>query len=109
LEAVVHVAREADTTAREIIYMREEFRSRIQEKPGNSSSGLQLLDLLYEVPYLTATIATSGLSVSYPTVNNLLNSFIEYGIVQEITGRSRYRVFRFGPYIDLLQRDIGSA
>lgn len=109
LEAVAHVAREAASTARAIIHMREEFSNLIQEQLRNSSSGLHLLDLLYEEPYLTVNRAMIGLNVSYPTASRLLNSFIEYGIVQEITGQSRYRVFRYGQYIDLLQRDIGSA
>jgi Fic family protein len=103
---VLEVAREAATTARDIIDLREQHRQLIQDRMGNLMVGLQLLDLFYEETHLTVRIASDRLNVSYPTANGLMTGLEELGITEETTGQARYRVYRYSDYLELLRREV---
>ena len=49
---------------------------------------------------MNSPVATA-LDVSWPTAGKLIRSFEDRGILQEITGQRRNRVFRYGPYLTL--------
>ena len=107
LTAVAEVSEEASATARSIISMREAHRQQIQDYLPGSNSGLTLLDLLFATPYITVPEAAYALDVSYPTANYLIASFHEIGLVEEVTGQVRNRIFRYKPYLGLLEGHIG--
>lgn len=109
LTAVWRVSDEAAETARQILVMREHHRLLVQSQVAGSVRALELLDSLYERPYITVNRAARVLQVSYPTANSLVNGFADLGLLREITGRPRDRVFRYSPYLDLLQRGIGAS
>ena len=50
----------------------------------------------------------SQLSISYPTANSAISGLRELGLVEEVTGRSRNRVFAYWPYLRLLRADAGA-
>ena len=54
------------------------------------------------------SVATA-LDVSWPTAGNLIRRFEDQGILQEITGQRRNRVFRYGPYLALFQDAEGTV
>jgi len=43
-------------------------------------------------------------NVSAPTAYKLIGRFVEHGILREITGAKRDRLFLFDPYLKLFQR-----
>jgi ribosomal protein S25 len=43
------------------------------------------------------------IDVSWPTADKLIRRFEDQGILQEITGQRRNRVFRYGPCLALFQ------
>ena len=45
---------------------------------------------------------TKALGVSYPTVSAALERMKKLGIVKELTGFKRNRVFAYAPYVELL-------
>jgi ribosomal protein S25 len=51
-----------------------------------------------------ASVAAS-LGVSWPTAGKLIAQFEARGLLQEITGHRRNRIFRYGPYLALFQDD----
>jgi Fic family protein len=53
-------------------------------------------------PYLTAQQATAKLGLSAPTVNQALERL---GVVEEITGRRRGRVYCYRAYMGILGED----
>ena len=109
LTAVWRVSDEAAETARQILAVREQHRLLVQSQVVGSVHGLELLDSLYEYPYITVNIAAKTLGVSYPTANNLISNFANLGLIQEITGQTRDRIFKYSPYLDLLERGIGAS
>lgn len=106
LRAIWRVSESAAKTAHSILEMRESHRDRIQENFPGTSKGFELLDYLFANPITTATTVASDLGTSYVTSNNLISSFNDLGIVSEITGRERYRLFAYTPYIDLMEAGL---
>ena len=107
LTAVSVVSNEAAATAHDILTMREDHRQRIQTEITGSVHGVELLDRLYQRPYITVSMAASLLEVSYPTANNLISSLVRLGLLRETTGQMRGRLFAYSPYLELLDRGIG--
>ncbi len=109
LTAVWRVSDEAAETARQILALREQHRLLVQSQVAGSVHGLKLLDSLYERPYTNVKIAAGILGVAYPTANNLINNFANLGLLQEITGQTRDRIFKYSPYLDLMETGIGAS
>ncbi len=108
LAAVAHTGREAADTAHHILKLREEHRREIQKEIRGSAYGLQLLDYLFEHPYLTVGVAAKQLAVSYPTANGIIETLKDRGLLEEITGQERNRIFRYAPYLNLLDSGLGN-
>jgi Fic family protein len=100
LTGVAEVAREAEQTARQIVQLREDVRQRAQEARMSASS-FRLLDRLFEQPLINVNAAAAELDVSYVRANALVRGLCEVGVLSEVTGGSRNRIFRFAPYLDL--------
>jgi Fic family protein len=64
--------------------------------------GHELIRLLYEYPIIDARGVRRHLDVTLDTAIAWLQKFEELGIVREITGQKRGRVYRFDRYIDTL-------
>ncbi|MBD3753944.1 MAG: hypothetical protein IE935_16355 [Micrococcales bacterium] len=41
------------------------------------------------------------LQITYPPASALVQRFVEAGILFEVTGQERYRVYQYSPYINL--------
>lgn len=102
LRGVAGVSRNATDTAKAILAMRDQHRALVQDK-SSGRNALPFLDMLYETPVLSARKVASRLSCSSPTATALINEFVRLGLLEEITGKQRYRRFRYAPYIDLLE------
>lgn len=100
LTGVAEVAREAEQTARKIVDLREEVRLNAQARR-TSVNALRLLDLLFERPLINVRTAQAHIGVSYVAANGFIRELCDAGILNETTGGSRNRVFRFSPYLDL--------
>jgi Fic family protein len=100
LTGVAEVARQAEQTARQIVQLREDIRQRAQAAK-MSATAFRLLDHLFQQPFINVNAARDHLRMSYVAANGLIGELCENGVLAEITGASRNRVFRFGPYLDL--------
>lgn len=108
LTGVAETAEDATVTARAILELREEHRRMIQERvPG--SNGLRLLDLLFERPLVQVNLVKDKLGIAFVTASKLVDQLVNLGILQEITGRRRDRVFIHGPYVGLFQDEPPGA
>ncbi|MYC59433.1 MAG: Fic family protein [Gammaproteobacteria bacterium] len=102
VDGVLSVSREATETARKILALREEHRSLVTEKLGRAAgNGHRILEHLYQRPIVTVESIVQLLDITYTGANNLVSRFANLGLLQEITGQQRNRVFRYNPYLDL--------
>jgi Fic family protein len=94
------VAREAEQTARRIVEFRESVRHQAQSA-GMSANMFTLIDWIFEQPMITVNAARDHLGVSFPAANTMINELRRIGLISEVTGGRRNRMFRFDPYLDL--------
>jgi DNA-binding IclR family transcriptional regulator len=66
-----------------------------------SHNGLALLDALYKQPIITARLVQEMTGVSQPTASALVRDMERIGVLRELTGRRRYRVFSYVDYLAL--------
>ena len=63
----------------------------------------QLINMLYANPLVNSNDVKNFLAVTPATANSLIQDFINLGILVEITGGQRYRLFSFVEYLKLFK------
>ncbi|RYG29163.1 Fic family protein [bacterium] len=102
LRGVYEVAQEATETARYIVNLRERHRQLIVDQGGRSAGTMmRLLDQLFDHPVVTVSLVERLVGIKFPNANNLVKSFVSMGLLEEISGRERKRVFLYGEYFRL--------
>lgn len=104
LRGVVETAKQATDTAREILALVQTDRSRIEELGRGSGSTLQVHRYLERKPLSVIPEMVKSLRLSTPTVTASLQKLEELGIVREITGKARGRIFVYDAYLRILER-----
>ena len=103
LRGVAETAQEATATAEAIVHLQAEHRALLQDE-GLGLNGLKLLDLLFQRPLVNVNLVKEDLDVkTFSTANKLVERFEALGLLQEITGGQRNRIFRYTPYWQLLE------
>ena len=100
LQGVAATADEATRTSAAILEMRQLHRGVVAPRGVNA---LRLLDHLFDRPLVNVSSVAATLGVSWPTAAKLIGQLEHEGLVQEVTGQRRNRVFRYGPYLALFQ------
>ena len=104
LTGVRDTAAQAVDTARELMTLFEEDRGTIQTLGRSSASAFRLHDFMQRRPLITIQAASKELQLSLPTVGKSLEHLVDLGIVREMTGKQRRRVFAYRKYLDVLDR-----
>ena len=68
-----------------------------------------MLDSLFTSPLISVRDAIDLTSLTQPAANRLVNDLAQAGVLREITGRKRDRLFRFDSYLELFaeREDLG--
>jgi len=104
LRGVYEVSLAATDTARKILHLREDHRARIGSNLGGSANGLRLLDYLFQHPITSIRKVESFLGCTYVTAARLVEDLGGLGLLEEITGQKRNRLYRYKPYVELFDR-----
>lgn len=102
LEGVAQTARAAVDTAQRLLRLFEDDARRIQTLGRAAANTLRIHQELRRRPLvgIDRLAATTGLS--YPTAARAVEALTQLGIVREITGRKRERVFAYENYMAIL-------
>jgi Fic family protein len=103
LEGISQQAQEAFSRASELLDLRDEYRERYQDG-ANSVSHLAME--IFTKPYLTVNEAKELLDMSYGAANNAVDKLEDDGVLEEITGQSRNRVFRAREVFHIIQKPV---
>ena len=101
LEGVIETSEDAVETARKIIKLREKSYAKVASMGGSSEKGLVLLKHLFQVPILRIKDVENIVSIKNPNAIALVKKFVDRGILKEITGKQRNRVYSFVDYIEI--------
>jgi Fic family protein len=99
LRGVAETAEQATDTAERIFELRERNRTLVMSDTG--PNGLKLLSMLFHRPLVNVNAVGRELDVTFPTANRLVARFEELGLLRELTGQRRSRLFRYEPYLQL--------
>ena len=102
LEGVEQTAQQAADTTGRILKLFDEDRRRIEDLGRKAGSVHRVHDLLRRHPITTISNATKQLSMTTPTVGSAIESLEDLGIVREITGKQRDRIYVYDPYVKIL-------
>jgi Fic family protein len=103
LEGIRVTAENSILTFKEIITLRALVETKIITLGKKQLLAKNLLQNLYSQPITDMQSIAIALNVSIPTVSRLLNDFIRLGILVELTGFKRNRVFVFEQYVKLFR------
>jgi Fic family protein len=114
LTGIKEVSVEATETAKKIVDLRERHRATITQSFGRAAgNGLKLFETLFERPLINVNEIAQLLDITFAAANSIVQRFSEAGILQEMTGQQRYRVFRYSPYVNLFsdnqEREMAAA
>jgi Fic family protein len=102
LQGVVETSEQAVETARRILALFEEDRKKIEKLGSSGGSALRVHHLLQKKVYTSISTAVADLKLTYPTVSRSMDELTKIGVVQEVTGQRRGRIFAYGAYLRLL-------
>lgn len=102
LTGVASVSREATTLATRILALREADLARV----GNP----RLLDVLFDQPIINVNEVANRLGCTFATAGSQVGKLVKIGLLREMTGRKRGRLFRYDDYLALFEDEakVGS-
>jgi len=104
LQGVAETATKGRNVFKEILTLRTDAEHKLLSLGKRAPNAKQALNLLYRRPMLTASALESSLGISHPTANALLRDFIRLGLLREVTGAARHRLYVFETYLELFAR-----
>jgi len=104
LEGVIQTAQNSIDTFRKIIALRNEVeRNKITKLGKKTKTAQQFLIYLFRNPIVDSEDVSKEMNINVSTGLRLINNFIELGILKEMTGFKRNRIFMFEEYIRLFE------
>ena len=101
LEAVIVTANSGVKTFQDILSLKQEMDAIVVGFGKKAHNASKLLDYLYQRPIISISDIIEPLEVSKPTANSLVKEFEEKGILKEITGYERNKLFAFDRYLSI--------
>jgi Fic family protein len=99
LKGAEFTARQAADTAVELLRLFAEDRKRIQALGRAASTAMRLHEFFQKRPVSNITAAATELQISFPTVTAAIKHLENLGILIELTGRRRGRIFAYRRYM----------
>jgi Fic family protein len=104
LLAIITTAEKGKATFQEILRVKNQTETRLLEMGKRGKNGQRLLELLYRQPTVSAADVSKYLRISAVAAHNILKIFVQAGILVEITGLKRNRLFQFKRYLSLFRK-----
>jgi len=102
LRGVDHQATDAFKTAEQILDLQARYRQKLQRKKAPKAA-LAILEDLFRNPFVYAVGASKKWNVNYRTAVTAIMRMVEAGILQEVTGRKRNRLFCCTELLNLIE------
>ncbi len=99
LRGVAETANQAFQAATRITALFQQDQARLADRGG---SVLRIQELMQRHPYASSAMLAGASGLTAPTVNAALEDLRARGIVHEVTGRRRGRVFAYSAYLAIL-------
>jgi Fic family protein len=102
LEGIESAAESAVDTVNRLLALFNADEARLRDSDRVRASAIRALAELRKLPVATVTEIATRIGVTFPTAGGALEALQALGIVKEITGRRRDRIFAYQAYLDIL-------
>lgn len=106
LRGVIDTADQAVETVQLVLKLFTEDRQKIENSGKASASILAVHHYLQRAPISDSKKITRDCKISLPTTNKILHYLINIGIVKELTGKARNKVYVYQRYLDVLSESL---
>jgi Fic family protein len=103
LSGVIETSKDSKITLEKIIDLKKDYENRILGFGRQSKLAHKLLLFLFSNPIVSVKEVNNEFNISFATANSLIQKFLNCGLLKEITGYSRNRLFMLWKYIDLFK------
>jgi Fic family protein len=104
LIGVQETSDQAAETAKSILELFEADRLAIEDLGRPAGSALQVLQYVQTKPLISVAEAKTSMAISAPTIRKSIDHLIDLGILVEMTGKRRDRVFMYDKYVATLSQ-----
>ncbi|MCW1841572.1 Fic family protein [Prosthecomicrobium hirschii] len=104
LGGVWETAQKGCNTFQALLKFREEAEAKAMAMGRRTQNALAAINFMYQQPIFAAKDLTSGIGVTQPTADALVQAFVSAGLLVEATGQMRNRIFVFDPYLKLFAK-----
>ena len=104
LDGLAETAANGVTTFNEILNFKANWEKEIAAWKPQAQSGLTLFGFLFGQVWVNAKMVAKATGVSQPTAYKLIERFVQNGLLIEMTGAKRDRIFLFDAYLKLYRR-----
>lgn len=104
LRGVYEVSISATNVARQIMEMREQHRQLISTKITSAANAHKLLDHMFEKPTFSINQAKEAMGCAFATASSVVERLEKMGLLREITGQERNRLYQYQPYVSVFQK-----
>jgi len=101
LVGIIETAENGIETFDKILKLKKEVENSIQKLGTRSVHALKVMDYLYQKPIIVAATVMELTNLSAPTAYKLLDNLESLGILKEVTGGKRKKIYRFVEYLNL--------
>lgn len=106
LSGVSETAANSQRTFEKIIKLRAASEAKTLQLGKRALKAQQLLKSLYSQPVMSANDIAAQLKITHQSASSLIRAFETLGILQEITGRKKSRLFVFSDYLGLFDSQV---
>lgn len=104
LNGLSETARNGVETFQLILELRQDIDEKLMTLGRRVANARRLVQSLFQTPVISVNQATEQLDVSHQTANLLIAEFERLGLLREITGYQRNRLYMFAPYLELFRK-----
>ncbi len=99
LTGVIETAKQGVDTFDKIFNLQKELDAKLKSLKSREGNARRMLEFMYHQPVFNANLLARELDISMATAYKLIEMFVEWQIIKEMTGAKRGRLFVFEEYL----------
>lgn len=104
LNGIIETAKSGKETFEKIVELRQRFEKKIMTLGTKAKAGQELMLLFFTDPIMNINQIAEKQNIAYGTARRLVDDFVRLGILREMTGFSRNRLFLMDEYLLLFKK-----
>ena len=109
LNAVIDTSNDGIDTFEKVIKLKDDVEKKVVTLGKKAVNGRKLIQFLYQKPIIKVKDVEATLGLSRTASNNLLKDFRKLGLLVELTGYKRNRIYAFHNYLSIFIKETNES